>query len=420
VVDLGAGAGDTLAVVLSASINQPPSVAGAENLSLEGDDDAAAEAFTFDAGDMGTLNNVRLENEDNGTDPDTITLDDAEFGFSIEYRGDGEDSDQDFDWLTVNFEGADGSSDALAVSFNNRGEEDLDDAPRAVNLGELDVDEVEDVSITLEDGGEVTLDALNDEELESLTISNPGENVFEISAALDSDVVASVDASGSVGGVTVDASNSTEDAEFTGGDGDDTFTAGDGEDQMDGGAGDDTLNGEDGADVLNGGDDDDTLNGGDGLDELTGGDGSDTHQFDGDNVDATDADTVEGFVVGGGNDILAIEVATAGGGVAANLVDGALVNIAGSADNSFIVDDAGTGYATFAAAEAAVEAANAATLDYALLFFNTTNSRIELYIDADSSAAGAGVLLAVFEDIDNDADADDFLADFTAGNYDTY
>jgi len=96
------------------------------------------------------------------------------------------------------------------------------------------------------------------------------------------------------------------------------------------------------------------------------------------------------------------------------------VAIAASADNSFIVDSAGTGYATFALAEAAVEAVNGNTLDYALLFFNTTNSRVELWIDADSGAAGSGILLCYFEDIDNDSDADDFLADFTAGNYDSY
>jgi len=104
--------------------------------------------------------------------------------------------------------------------------------------------------------------------------------------------------------------------------------------------------------------------------------------------------------------------------VAAKLVDGALVSIAGSAENSFIVDSAGTGLASFALAEAAVEAATPATLDYALMFFNETSNRVELYIDADSSVAGGGVLLAAFEDIDNDSDADAFLSDFTAGNYD--
>jgi len=419
VVDMGAGDEDVLAVTLNSSVNQPATVTNAEILSVQGDDDGNAENFTLDVGGFDPLSVVRVESQGGALTPDVITLDDIAFGFAMEYRGTGDDGNQTFDSITVDFVGAGGSDDALAVSFNNQGE-DLDENTRTVTANVLDIDDIENVTVTVADGGAVTIDTLNGQEVESLTIDNPGEQTFTITNALESDAVTTVDASASVGGVSVDISNSTEDAELTGGEGDDSLTAGAGEDTLNGGAGDDFLDGGDGADTINGGDGDDTLRGGDGLDELNGGAGADTFQFDGDNVDATDLDFIEGFTVGGGNDILAIDVSAAGGGVAANLTDGALVNIAGAADNSFIVDSAGTGYANFAAAEAAVEAANAATLDYALLFFNTTNSRIELHIDADSSAAGGNVLLAVFEDIDNDGDADDFLADFTAGNYDTY
>ena len=417
IVDLGDG-DDTLGVTLSSSVNQPADVTGVETLSIQGDDDGNAEAFTFDMGGFDGLTGVEVESQGAAVTADTLTLDDADFGFDVTYVGDGTDANQAFDNITADFVGAGGSDDSLAVSFNNDGE-DLDDGSRTVALGTLDIDDIENVAITLADGGVVTLAALNGQEVEELTIDNPGENLFTITAALESDAVTLVDASASVGGVSVDISNSTEDAEVTGGEGDDVLVAGQGEDVVTGGEGDDTLSGDDAADELTGGEGDDTLNGGDGVDELTGGADADTYQFDAANVDATDADNINGFTVGGGNDVLAIDVSAAGGGVAANLADNALVNIAGSADNSFIVDDAGTGYANFAAAQAAVQAANAATLDYAVLFFNTTTSRVELYID-DTSAAGSGILLAYFEDIDNDGDADDFLADFTAGNYDTY
>jgi Ca2+-binding RTX toxin-like protein len=229
-----------------------------------------------------------------------------------------------------------------------------------------------------------------------------------------------VDASGSTGGVNVDASNSDEDCSMTGGAGNDTLISGDGEDDLAGGDGEDTLTGGAAADTIDGGADDDTINGGDAVDEITGDTGADTFQFDAANADATDADLIDGFTVGSSGDVIAIEVATAGGGVAAMLADNALVTIQTSADNSFIVDTAGTGYPSFAAAEAAVEVNNAGTDDYALMFFNTATSRIELYIDANSSTAGAGVLLAAFEDVDNDTEADVFLASFVAENYDTF
>jgi hypothetical protein len=417
-VNLGDG-DDTVAVTLNSSVNQPADVTNTEILSIQGDDDGNAENFTFDIGGFDPLTTVRFESQGTTVTADTILIDDAEFGFGVEYRGDGNDANQSFDNFTFDFTGAGGSDDTLAISFNNQGE-DLDDNSRTVTANTLDIDDIENLEISLGDGGVVTLAAINGQEVEGVTVDNPGDEVFTITAALESTEVTSVDASGSAGGVSVSAANSTEDCEMIGGDGDDTFTSGTGEDTLTGGAGDDTLAGGGGIDVISGGDDDDTLIGGDAIDELTGGDGADTFQFNGDNANETDADLIEGFTVGGGNDILAIDVSAAGGGIAANLADGALVAVAASADNSFIVDSAGTGYASFALAEAAVEAANGNTLDYALLFFNTTNSRIELYIDADSGAAGAGVLLAAFEDIDNDTDADTFLGDFTAGNYDSF
>jgi len=420
VVDMGPGDGDVVAVTLDASVNQPASVSNAEILSVQGDDDGNAESFTLDIGGFDPLTTLRVESQGAALTPDTITLDDAALGFGIEYRGDGADTDQYHDNLRIDFVGAGGSNDAFEIRFHNQGE-NLDANSRSVVADLLDIDAIEHVSVAIQDGGDVTLTALNGVHLETLTIDNPGEQTFTINA-IESDAVRTVDAEGSVGGVTLNIANSIEDAEVIGSDGNDGLTCGSGDDILLGNDGDDFLVGGVGDDFISGGEGDDHIRGGDGIDELDGGSGSDTFQFDGDNVDATDADVIEGFTVGNGNDILDINVATAGGGVAEDLVENALVSIETlpNKDNSFIVDSAGAGYPSFAAAEAAVEAATPATLDYALLFFNETSNRVELYIDADSSVAGGGVLLAVFEDIDNDSDADGFLGDFTAGNYDAF
>jgi hypothetical protein len=182
--------------------------------------------------------------------------------------------------------------------------------------------------------------------------------------------------------------------------------------------GNDTLGGGGGNDTLIGGGGNDDFYGGTGVDTLTLGAGSDRVIFNGDNGGAPDADIITDFVAGAGGDQLGIDTAAAGGGVAANIVGATLVNIAASASNSFIVDQAGTGYASFAAAEAAVQAANGGGhTDYALMFFNTTTNTVEFYIDADSSAAGGGVLLASFSNVTTDAAADTFLAALQAGQF---
>jgi len=422
VVDMGDGDGDVVAVTLNASVNQPASVSNAEILSVQGDEDGTTESFTLDSGGFDPLDIVRVESHGAVLSPDLITLDDAAFGFSIEYRGTGEDEDQFFDNMRFDFVGAGGDDDTLVVNVHNRGTSLDENLTPVVEFNTLDIDEIEHVVIILEDGGTHTWNALIGGDIETLTIDSQGKEGLTIIDPLESTVVSSVQISSLAGesGVFVDIFNSTEDAEMTGGDGNDSLNGGAGDDTLDGGDGDDSLRGRGGADTINGGAGDDRIRGGAGIDELNGGAGADTFQFDGDNADDTDADFIEGFTVGGGNDILAIDVSDAGGGAVGGLTDGALRTIATSADNSFIVDAAGTGYATFALAEAAVEAANAGTNDYALLFFNTTNSRIELHIDEFSDVAGGNVLLAAFEDIDNDSDADGFLGDFTAGNYDAF
>jgi Ca2+-binding RTX toxin-like protein len=420
-VDCGAG-DDTLTTGLNSSVNQPVTISNCEIFSTQGDDDGNAEAFTLDLGGVTGVTTVQIESQGATVTADTLTLDDMNIGAGIRFRGDGADTNQAFDNLTVDYVGATGGSDAQAFTIDNQVDdgdgEDLEDNSRTVTIATIDIDDIESVTFNNNDGGTTTITTLNGVDIETLTV-NSNTN-FTITNALESTVVESVSAGSSEGNVSVSVANSTADATMTGSTGDDTFTGGDGDDTLNGGDGDDTLNGGNAADTINGGSGDDTINGGDGIDDLTGGAGDDTFQFDAANANATDADLINDFEEGANSDVIAIDVSAAGGGVAANLTGAALVNVAGSADNSFIVDSAGTGYASFAAAEAAVEAANAATLDYALMFFNTSTSRVELYIDADSSAAGSGVLLATFDDIDTDTLADAFLAAFVAGNYSVY
>ena len=180
------------------------------------------------------------------------------------------------------------------------------------------------------------------------------------------------------------------------------------------------VSGDTGADTITGGAGNDVIDGGGGVDtiNLSAG-GSDAVVFDAANAASTDGDLISSFTTGvvAGNDQMRIDVSDVAGGIVANLT-ASVVNVAGSANDSIIVDTANTGYANFAAAEAAVQAANAATTDYLLMFFNTTTNRVEVYADADSSAAGGEVLLASFTDITAAGAATTFMGNVVAGNFD--
>jgi len=399
----GGGGENTLIARLDANINNPVSITNFGTLSIQGDDDDTAEAFTLDLDGTTGLTSLRLEGiGDAADDADDLTFDNLTPGPGIVFRGNGLDQDQRFDSPTIDFVSA--PTGTFDISFNNQGDddgEDLDENDRDVFVDSIDVDGAENIAIAIADGGNIIITDLFDEDLVELTIA--AGSTLTITNALESTVIETVDASESTGGVSVHASNSAEEMSLTGG------------------AGDDTLEGGTLADDLEGGDGDDTLNGGPLRDEITGGDGSDTIQFDADNDADADADNCDDFEVGGSGDVIAIDVSAAGGGDAANLVANALVAIAASADNSFIVDSdqASVGYATVALAKAAVEAVNANNADYALMFYNSTTSRVELYIDDDSADADQTLLLT-FENIDNIADARDFLGDFVAANYSVY
>jgi hypothetical protein len=175
-----------------------------------------------------------------------------------------------------------------------------------------------------------------------------------------------------------------------------------------------------GADTIVGGAGNDAIDGGAGIDSIgLGSGGTDTVVFDAANATSADGDLITGFTAGAGAgfDIMQLDVSDVGAGIIAGLTAN-VVNVAGSANNSIIVDTASTDYANFAAAEAAVQAANAATTDYLLTFFNTTTNRLEVYADADSSAAGGEVLLATFDDVAVTGAANTFMNTLTAGNFD--
>lgn len=156
---------------------------------------------------------------------------------------------------------------------------------------------------------------------------------------------------------------------------------------------------------------DDTINGGKGADVLTGGAGIDRFVYNQDGLASADADNITDFTVGAGGDVFNVHNNVAGY-IVANLT-AAVVNIAGAANNRFIVDSTNTGYATFALAEAAVDASNDSTHDYVLIFHNTTSGNIEAWADADSNVTGGGVQLV--RDFDA-ANIDTFLNNFALAN----
>ncbi|MEN8771816.1 MAG: hypothetical protein ABF267_11140, partial [Glaciecola sp.] len=109
----------------------------------------------------------------------------------------------------------------------------------------------------------------------------------------------------------IDASNSTEPTDITGGDASDslsgglagdTLSAGAGDDTVDGGSGDDAVDGGTGNDTVSGGDGNDTTTGGAGNDSVSGGAGDDT-TAGGDGDDTVDGGQGNDTVTGGeGND----------------------------------------------------------------------------------------------------------------------
>jgi hypothetical protein len=291
-VDGGAGDADEVNVALDASLNQPVTIENTEILGVQGDDDGSGETFTFDLGGVEGLATVRVESLGAGSTADTITLDDMNLGPAFYFRGDGTDANQVFDNITIDFVGAGGGSDTLGLTIDNRGDdgEDLEDNDRTVTLATLDLDDIEELSITNNDGGTTTITTINGTDLEALTIVSGTD--LTITNALESTSVESIDASGSAGDISVSAANSTVAVNIVGGSGNDTLTGGTGSDAIDGG--DDDA--------------DDTITGGAGDDDITTGDGSDTVVGTTVGGSSANADIVNDFTNGSGGDIFAFDL----------------------------------------------------------------------------------------------------------------
>jgi Ca2+-binding RTX toxin-like protein len=86
--------------------------------------------------------------------------------------------------------------------------------------------------------------------------------------------------------------------------GSDTIFGGSGDDMIYGNGGDDFLYGGSGNDTIFGGDGDDWIDGGAGDDSMIGGAGSDTYHFVYGGDGSNEVDTIVGFQVGGGGDVL--------------------------------------------------------------------------------------------------------------------
>ncbi len=123
----------------------------------------------------------------------------------------------------------------------------------------------------------VTLNGTNDADaatVEAINVSGNAKVVVMQSTLSGSELgfgqLELVDAEDNTGGVTVDATGTTEEVDMVGGSAKDVFT---------GGAQDDDLRGNGGNDMLTGGVGDDSLRGGAGGDTLTGGDGNNTFDY---------------------------------------------------------------------------------------------------------------------------------------------
>ena len=223
--------------------------------------------------------------------------------------------------LNVGFDRlVDTSSNSLAI---------IGSATGASAYGTITANDEETITITSGNtAGENFESALAASDLTSLTLSGTG-NVTITGAITGATDLATVNASGVVGSVGVNASNSGTAVTMTGGNGGvtfvggsngDTLTGGTGADSLTGGGGDDTINagagddatvlGGDGADTIDGGAGADTITGGAGVDTITTGTGADTVVLSEIDTSATTVsiDKVTDFTKGAGGDQIDINI----------------------------------------------------------------------------------------------------------------
>ena len=301
-------------------------------------------------------------------------------------------------------------------------------ANTAVLIGGLDIQNVAKLNLVSNGFSTATVAAANGNSLtltgDFAAINLSGDTTAILSYTRDAVTTvgtsnATVDASGMTGtagaNITVIAGGdgaATETFTITGTDNADTIVGGAEGNTINSGAGNDTVTGGLLVDTINTGAGNDRIVTTNAADSITTGTGLDTIAFGAGTFDVDAVSTVvTDFQTGTSatdRDVVEITKATGFGGVAnivANLTNNYLEGTAAPgpgqiavADNSILVIT-DTAYANFAAAELAIQGLKAATLDYAVLFLNSSTGFAELWVDADSSAAGAGVQLATFENI---------------------
>jgi Ca2+-binding RTX toxin-like protein len=431
-IDGGTGA-DTLSITATTTQSAAASLSNIETLRLGGTGTASTNL-------AGTTGLTTIDLEVTAANAGTQTLRGITSITNITIDADDNTSaDNDHQALTI-VNGYTGTADALTVTINS-------DATAGMNgtEGLITAAGVETLTIALDGGEAVQSGGFTSTTLSGVTVTANSDFVAADTADLGTitgggnNTILNYDSSGADIAVTAVVASLGSNATVTLGSGADTFSttgstgtsitidAGSGADIItgaagieiiNGGAGNDVIDGISGGDTINGDAGDDTLTGNDAeADSLSGGTGADIFTI-GSKVDteATDLITITDFVAGAGGDILRLDVSGFGGTTAANLT-ASIVAVANSANNSIIIDSAGTGYANEAAFETAVEASNASTLDYIGLYFDSTDNVVKLVVDSDSSGGGA-VQIAQFTNINTDALADTFLAAVTLQNFD--
>lgn len=195
--------------------------------------------------------------------------------------------------VSYNYDISDGNGGILNVTrgFQVFG---LNDAPTAIDLDNLNVNENEEEAII----GNLTVTDVDTNDSHTFDVDDPrfevvnGQLKLKAGESLDHETAATIDVTVTAtdsGDLEVDETftinvlNDTDDDmgdTFIGGDGDDLILGGDLADIISGGNGDDILNGGGGNDTINGGNGNDTLIGGAGNDVLIGSNGDEVFVFE--------------------------------------------------------------------------------------------------------------------------------------------
>jgi Ca2+-binding RTX toxin-like protein len=165
---------------------------------------------------------------------------------------------------------------------------------------------------------DVTVTTLNATDMTSLTVSGAGDLI--VTNAMNSTLVATVNASAATGAVTVSAANAVVAVTMTGGTGVNTFTGGVLADNITGGTAADVLVGGDGADTISSGAGNDNTTGGLGADVITVGSGTDTLTL------AADAQTAVTTLATGNT---STTVTITGADVVTGMAAGDIINVTG-------------------------------------------------------------------------------------------